>query len=141
MNNEQIEQLIITACRVEDDNRMEFLPEFFGESLMLKGEGLVYNWMRRLSEDYQGGLWQFYHLSNGGFYMAPDLDRKLVLCVPGNWFQRELSADAAGIVATLFVLCQLANTTEDDRLIDLYYKLKAYLDFHPEGGLIAQAID
>ncbi|BCM78153.1 antirestriction protein [Aeromonas caviae] len=138
MNNEQ---LIITASQVEEEDRMEFLPAFFGESLMLKGEGLVYNWMRRLSEDYQGGLWQFYHLSNGGFYMAPDLDRKLVLCVPGNWFQRELSADAAGIVATLFVLCQLANATEEDRLIDLYYKLKAYLDFHPEGGLIAQAID
>ena len=42
MNNEQ---LIITASQVEEEDRMEFLPAFFGESLMLKGEGLVYNWM------------------------------------------------------------------------------------------------
>ncbi|MBK8105137.1 MAG: antirestriction protein [Betaproteobacteria bacterium] len=28
-----------------------------------------------LAEDYNGGLWQFYVLANGGFYMAPDVDR------------------------------------------------------------------
>ena len=27
-----------------------------------------------LAQDYNGGLWQFYVLGNGGFYMAPDSD-------------------------------------------------------------------
>jgi hypothetical protein len=45
-------------------------------------------------------------LSDGGFYMAPDLADRLEE-VDGNGFRGELSADAAGIVATPFALGQL----------------------------------
>jgi len=135
----------ITANLVTGDNRLDFLPTMFGPRLMLRGEMLVYEWMDRLSEDYGGGLWNFYTLSNGGFYMAPLLDKPLSLAVSDNWFEGELSADAAGIVATLFALCQLSEETQGteagDTLIDRFYFLRGYAADHAEARLIFAAID
>jgi hypothetical protein len=131
----------VTASLVASNNRLSFLPSFFGPRLMLRGENLVYTWLERLSRNYNGGYWHFYTLSNGGFYMAPAYDKPLRVSVEGNWFEGELSADAAGIVATLYALCQLAEETGNDRIIDLYHLLREYLDDHPEGGLIFSAID
>jgi hypothetical protein len=37
--------------------------------------------------------------------MAPKPDKRLRVEVDGNGFSGEMSADAAGIVATLFALC------------------------------------
>jgi len=38
---------------------------------MLYGENLVYLWMKKLCDEYNGGYWTYYKLSNGGYYMAP----------------------------------------------------------------------
>ncbi len=133
---------LITSSLVSEDARLDFLPNFFGPRRMMRGESLVYDWLGTLSKDYRGGYWNFYKLSNGGFYMAPERSDKLRLIVEGNWFDDELSPDAAGIVATLFALSQLANEFQDERLIDLFYLLREYVaEGHPEGGLIFQAID
>ena len=131
----------VAANIVAEGDRLSFLPAFFGPRLMMRGESLVFGWLDALSEDYNGGFWHYYTLSNGGFYMAPATDKRMRLAVEGNWFEGEMSADAAGIVATLFALCQLAAETEDGRIIDLYHLLREFLDDHPEGGLIFRAID
>jgi hypothetical protein len=80
-------------------------------------------------------------LSNGGFYMAPEGPECLTLSWADNHFEGRLSADAAGIVATLFALCHLANTTGEDRISDLYYHLLDFAACHPESTLIFGAID
>lgn len=131
----------VAASLVAEGDRLSFLPAFFGERMMMRGESLVYGWMDRLSEDYNGGFWHYYTLSNGGFYMAPATEKRMRMAVEGNGYEGEMSADAAGIVATMFALCQLAAETEDDHIIDLYHLLRAFLDDHPEGGLIFRAID
>lgn len=85
----------IKAYRVAEKDRLDFLPRYFTPRWMLRGESLVYAWMRRLSPDYQGGYWEFYKLSNGGFYMAPSPDREaLRLVVSANYFDEVVSADA-----------------------------------------------
>ena len=66
---------------------------------MMRGEALVFGWLDALSEDYNGGFWNFYTLTNGGFYMAPAGDKRMRLEVDGNGFSGEMSADAAGIDA------------------------------------------
>jgi hypothetical protein len=104
MNDNQ-QQQPVTASLVADNHRLTFLPSYFGPRLMMRGEALVYAWLRRLSEDYDGGYWNYYTLTNGGFYMAPKPDKRLRVEVDGNGFSGEMSADAAGIVATLFALC------------------------------------
>lgn len=144
MNDTQENQLV-TASLVPDNNRLFFLPSYFGPRLMMRGETLVYAWLDRLSQDYNGGYWHYYTLSNGGFYMAPKLSDPLCLEVDGNGFSGELSADAAGIVATLFALGQLAAEVEGtdaaDDVINSYHFLREFVDGHAEAGPIFRAID
>jgi Antirestriction protein len=144
MNDTQVQQPV-TASVVADNHRLTFLPSYFGPRLMIRGEALIYAWLRRLSDDYDGGYWNYYTLSNGGFYMAPKLGKRLRVEVDGNGFSGEMSADAAGIVATLFALGQLAaeiqGTDAADTLIDRYHFLREFVDDHAEAGPIYQAID
>jgi len=131
----------VTAIQVQDEDRLNFLPDVFGDLLMLRGEALVYGWLRQLCAEYSGGFWQFYRLSNGGFYLAPERTDRLRLTVAGNYFDGVMSADAAGIVATLFALGQLAGETREERFIDAYHQLRAYACGHDEAASIFAAID
>lgn len=122
---------------------MRFLPENFGSRYMVRGEALVYTWMRKLSKDYAGGSWNYFVLSNGGFFMVPGADgqrQMFVRCL--NEFARTMSAECAGIIATLYALGQLANETEDDFLIEKFHALRDYgVRQHVEGALISSAVD
>lgn len=133
--------VFITATEVPDDDRSTFLPTFFGMKHMLLGERLVFGWMEKLSEDYDGGLWSFYTLSNGAYYMAPKRSDKLNVVGPGNFYEGNMSADAAGIVATLYALNNLAWKTQEERFEDLFYALRDYAGDHAEGPKIFGAID
>ncbi|MGE9806284.1 antirestriction protein, partial [Escherichia coli] len=60
---------------VPDALRIHFWPQHFGtipQWLML--EPRIFAWMDRFCADYSGGIWQFYTLSNGGAFMAPDAE-------------------------------------------------------------------
>jgi hypothetical protein len=141
----------IAALLVAEANRLRFLPTYFGPRWMMRGDRLVYAWMRQLCEQYGGAYWHYYELPDGGFYMAPDLAHGLCIEVPGNGFSGNLSADAAGVVATLFALGQLANeiavidedadTNEADALIDRFHLLRDFAVSHPEASMIFQALD
>jgi hypothetical protein len=131
---------VITATLVPEDQRLGTLPRYFGAKLT-RAEMLVYDWMGALCEEYSGGYWEFYALSNGGFYMAPAHEGCLSISVDGNGFSGEMTANGAGLVAVLFALCQLANETEEDHLIELYHRVREYVAHHPEAPLIYQAID
>lgn len=144
--NEEPALRTIEVSLVEDEKRMAFLPAMFGPRNMMRGEGLVYGWMRRLSSEYNGGFWNFYRLSNGGFYLAPTGESLVKLSVWGNGFDGTMSPTAAGIVASLFALGQLANEIDGkgetaDEIINHYHLLRAYAGEHPEGGKILGAID
>ena len=141
MNSSMQAPHCITAQLVEESARMDFLPTVFGPRLMMLGEGQVYAWMRKLSDDYKGGFWNFYNLSNGGFYMAPAGLKTLHVVCEGNFFAGDLSADAAGIVATLFALCYISNSTSDDSIIERYHLLIEYAGQHEEASKIFRAID
>lgn len=64
----------------------------------------------KIEAHYDGGEWDFYELSNGGYFMAPNSREHYRISVQGNYFDGLLSAEAAGMVATSFVLAQLANS-------------------------------
>ena len=63
------------------------------------------------------------------------------IAVDGNGFSGSMSADAAGIVATLFALCDLAAQVRDDAVIDLFHGLRDFAEEHAEMALIFAAID
>src|SRR5258708_39976598 len=90
----------VEAYLVLEDARIGTLPKHFGARMMTV-EQSVYNFMREFVAEYKGAFWDFYELSNGGFYMAPSSD-PVKFSVHTNGFDGTLSADAAGITVGLF---------------------------------------
>lgn len=131
----------IVATLVPEDKRMSVLPDFFGIAQMLLAEGTTFDYMRKLSIDYDGGYWHYYRLSNGGFYMALAQDKPMRVQWNGNGYDGTMSADAAGLVATLFMLCDLVNSDPYDKIIDLYYQVRDFASEHAEVKAIFAAID
>lgn len=139
------ESLPITQSVVVESERLQILPKYLGR-YMLAFESEVYTQMSRLCESYEGGYWEYYELSNHGFFMATgETGEKVSLCNTGNWFQGSMSAEAAGIVVCLFALNSLLYRFEDqrdiERLYHLYDALRAFAGEHDESRLIYRAID
>lgn len=135
----------ITRTRIDqDDQRLELLPAYFGGHF-LRVEMAVYDKLQKMApEDYNGGYWYMYELSNGAMYFAPAIeDRKLRLSVDTNGWSGEVSADAAGLISCLFVFNALCWTFPDSKKFnDLFYALRDYaIDVHPESAEIIGAID
>jgi hypothetical protein len=96
----------VTATRLDDSRRLQALPRYFGDRMM-RFEAAVFGFMHRFSPDYRGGFWQFYELSNQGFYMAPDRG-SYRFTIDTNGYDGVLSADAAGITVCLFACSHLS---------------------------------
>ena len=137
---EPTEQLTVIAQRVAEPQRLRTLPRVIGP-LYLSFENTVYNMMGHYCTNYAGGYWEFYTLSNGGFYMAPDQSQPMTIIVDGNGFSGELSADAAGVFITLMALNQFAWRSRDERFADLFYQLHEFALNHTEANAILRAID
>lgn len=136
------EPVPLTATRVPDDRRMDFLPRLFGRRLLIIGEHTVFRFMEILSpSDYGGGFWDFYELADQPLYLAPTSKPRFRIQCEGNGFEGEVSADAAGIIATLFAFSHLSFRHDDDELAEGYGRLYAYAADHPEAAAIFQAID
>lgn len=131
----------ITATQIPVGARLDFLPRHFGRRDMLVVENTVYNQLRALCAQYQGGYWEFYDLSNGGCYLAPRGTEYRLFC-EGNGFEATVSADAAGIIATLHALSHLSFKFQDSTLIsDHFHQLRAFALRHAEQSAIFSAID
>lgn len=138
----------IIATLVQDDDRMDMLPKHFSPRHMMMAENMIYTFMGRLCDTYSGGFWQFYELSNGGFFMAPSGETKLDLAWEGNYYSGTVSPEAAGIIACLFaynnMIWKLHGAGDDagqETFARLEELLKEYVDTHPEGAAIFSAID
>ncbi|CAN7642788.1 antirestriction protein [Brucella pseudogrignonensis] len=130
------------ASIVSDARRPQFLPNLFGHSFLLIAENTVYNLMQRLSPlDYNGGFWDFYEHEDQPLYMAPKTANRFRITGDVTGFHGEVSADAAGIIATLFAFSHLSFLYQSDQLCDGYSRLYAYAAYHPEAAEIFQAID
>lgn len=136
-----------TAAKLVPENEREsFLPKLFGARMFFHGEPMVYDWMRRLCKAYTGGFWEFYTVGDGGAgFMVPRMDGPVTVSVETNGYEGDMSAEAAGIVATLFALNHLmfrtTNATATEVLCDRYEQLRAFAAEHGERQAIFRAID
>ncbi|MEX3242833.1 antirestriction protein [Serratia quinivorans] len=137
----------LTARIVPHRERMHFLVTLFG-NWFLRGEALVNSLARHHCSNYVDGSWHYVRLSCGGGYLYPTSPERLNVSVSGNQFSGEMSAEAAGIVLTIFALNRLSWSAYDnnyqgftDKLITEQDRLKDYAEQHPESGLIFRAID
>lgn len=135
---------LLHATVMPDGMRISFWPQHFGTiPQWITLEPRIFAWMNRVCSDYSGGIWQFYTLSNGGAFMAPDADRNetwsLFNNLNGNGV--EMSAEAAGIAVCLIEYSHHACRTECDAMTAHYYRLRDYALQHPEAHAILRIID
>jgi len=128
---------------------------------------MIASWLRQHS-DYDGGFWNYWIIPQGTGgnvapncvrfttaqtgYIAPEGEQRYNMVVPGNYFEAEVSADAAGIIATLMIMNWLSWQVADmgpeyakvcKHLVARQDALKDYISIikHPEAHLIYRAID
>ncbi|SEI14837.1 Antirestriction protein [Rhizobium tibeticum] len=130
-----------TASIVPDERRLDFLPILFGRPLLIIGENAVYGLMERLSPLDGGGFWDFYEHEGKPLFLAPTSKSRFRITGEITGFQGEVSAEAAGIIATLFAFSHLSFLHQSERLSEGYGRLYAYSADHPEAAEIFQAID
>ena len=134
----------ITKTLVATPDRVGTAAKLFGYEFPRQIEPFVYNVARDMAGAYSGGYWQFYRLSNEGFYMAPDIDLVFDASCASNYFSGRLSADALGIVACLVAYSHLSFGKPEAfarNCANLYYRLRDYAGEHSESGAIFRAID
>lgn len=133
---------IITNTIVPESDRMTIVDRLFGIAYVLKLEPAVFSIAEALSEEYKGGIWGFYEITNGGFFMAPRHDTEFTLSCE-NGFEGKVSPCAFGITVCLYAYSELSFA--GDRLAQVcaeqYHLLREYASQHPEAKLILRAID
>jgi len=133
----------ITRQRIADNLRINHTAGIFGIHFPMRIEPFVFAMAEEMGHEYRGGLWQFYSLSNGGFYMSPDFDTKFTVSCE-NGFEGNLSADALGITACLYAYSHLSfsdNQKFSEICAQQYHWLREYMLEHPEARGILGAID
>jgi hypothetical protein len=133
---------IVTCHVVPDSNRMAFVDKLFGLSYVLKLEPTVFNMATMLAAEYDGAYWEFFALSNTGFYMAPRGDTIYAVCCE-NGFEGKLSGDALGITACLYTYSSLSFGGDGfaDVCAQHFHWLREYAMQHAEVTAILRAID
>jgi len=134
----------IDRMPVSDEQRAAFWPQHFGSiPLWITLEPRIFAWMDRFCADYSGGIWNFYSLSNGGAFMAPDAgsDKKWSLFNSMNGNGGEHSAAAAGVAVCLMAYNHHPCPTECDALTEHSYLLPEYSPQHPQAHAILRIID
>jgi hypothetical protein len=97
----------ITKHPIVDNDYYEHIGKLFGAHFTMTLEPHIYNGARTLSDDYCSGHWDFFSLSNGGFFMAPRSNKSFnVSCAYGE--PVKMSAEGLGIAACLFAFSQLS---------------------------------
>lgn len=132
----------ITCQLIAEDQRVKHTAALFGLDFPLKLEPFVYFMADTMCEKYQGGYWEFYALSNGGFYMAPSADASFKVSCE-NTFQGDLSAEAFGIVCCLYTYSHLSFGEGEFAQVcaEHYHLLREYMFLHLEMDAILRAID
>ena len=127
---------------VADNRRINHTAELFGLNFPMRLEPAIFNIAGNIASEYNGGLWEFYALSNGGFYMAPNTAKQFnVSCE--NGYEGSMSADALGITACLYAYSHLSfgDGAFAEICAEHYHWLREYMFEHPEAGCILRAID
>jgi len=132
-----------TCCQpLSESQRIDYPAALFGVAFPFRVEPAVFNIARQLSRAYDGGLWDFYALSNGGFYMAPQTDEPFDVRAE-NGFEGRLSACAFGITVCLyaFSLLSFEGGVLGETCAEQYHLLREHMLDHRESPSILAAID
>ena len=134
------ESRAITATQITGNRRVRALPRYFRQGMPLV-EPMIYNLMDRYCPDYAGGFWDFYGLSNGGFFMAPSHEDSYRMVNAENYSDETLTAEGAGIAICLMAYSHL-SWHEPAHIFNSHFTwLREFALDHPEASAIFRFID
>ena len=91
----------IELVLVADDLRLDYFPRFDRNILlMVRLEESIYRMLKSLCDEYTGGYWNYFTMSNDGFFIELVSDKPLTLRSP-NGHEVTVNAHQASIVAIL----------------------------------------
>ncbi|HHH3118217.1 TPA: antirestriction protein, partial [Citrobacter freundii] len=129
-----------------DLGRLVFHTMLFGEFCEHANVAAV-AFMKRFCDKYETGYWNYYKVGRNSGFMCPETDETYYFEM-SNYFSGNVSAEAAGIIVTLYVLqtCfDAAWTRQDSSLCDHFREamdtLKDYAATTDESRSIFRAID
>lgn len=128
----------ITVLEIPENDRLDCLAQYFGRHRD-QMENLIYDFMRGLSPEYTNAYWRVFHLSNGGFYMAPDLNVEKLRIHVEDGYDGALTPDAGGISACLLALRHFGFAVQDEGITQSFRRLSEYVSQHPESANIHRA--
>ncbi len=133
---------LITCITVPESERMNVADALFGVRYVTLLEPTVFNLAGMLAAEYDGAYWEFFTLSNAGFYMAPRGEDIYDICCE-NGFEGKLSSSGLGLAACLYAYSQLSfgGDTFADLCATQYHLVREYMFQHKEAESIARAID
>jgi len=133
---------VITATLVPDEERVAFWGRHFGKVRQwVFLEPQVFSWLDLWNTEYQGGVWEFYTLSNGGAFLVPPEQAHYTLFNEHNGNDAELSTEATGIAVSLMAWSHHACRTGCAAIGEHFYRLRGYALAHPECSGIMRLID
>lgn len=133
----------IYSERLDESKRVTQTDKLFGIYFPMLLEPSIFSMAGKLSNDYTGGYWHFYALSNGGFYLAPEIPETLSV-KSENGYACEMTADALGITACLYAYSHLSFTDLgkfSETCARQYHLLRECVFEHQEAKLILKVID
>lgn len=104
---QEITNDLITESLIPSEKMLAAIIRHFGIGATAV-EKTVYAYMRHLCPEYGGGMWSYYELSNGGFYMVPEGENFYNLVSP-NSYEDTMTSKEAGITACLFAFSFVAG--------------------------------
>ena len=142
INNLATTPISKTQCAI--GQRLYFLPHYLGRAHAAFQNRLFY-FAKQLLEPYDGGYWEFYHLSNGGFVMALDDDEAITVNSP-NGSSAAVDAETASIVVCLMTLSDLSftlqvNSDELHKVVTSFHALRELALEHSSSNTILKLID
>ncbi len=132
----------ITKQSVTDQDYNAHTYKLFGANFSMNFEPQVFDAARELSTEYEGGTWDFFSLSNGGFFMSPRSDKCFNTSCPSE-ARVKMSAEGLGIAACLYAFSRLSfgRGADAETFGRHYYLLRAFMFEHLEAPVILRATD
>lgn len=135
----------ICVHQVHVTQRALFFPTYFYEQAT-DAKDFLACWFRHHCKGWQGGYLEYYVTSNNGFFVEPDFEQKMHIQLATSRYNGMMSAEAAGITATIYLLEHHLMMTWPDGITAsslLRYsleQLKVYAKTREESAEIFRAI-
>jgi len=137
----------ITKKKVADLDRLDFLPKHIGNHFA-QFENYIYKLADNHVAEYKGGYWEFYELSNGGFYMSLASEESFSFENPNNYCSmQQLDSETISIILNLYALSNFSmmlyqKGIDNDKPAIGYHVLRDYAALeHEHASIIMKAID